>query len=31
LLLVVIIVVLNLFAIRLRNRMRERMRGLEGV
>jgi len=31
LLLVIIIVVLNLFAIRLRNRMRERMRGLEGV
>jgi phosphate transport system permease protein len=31
LLLVVIIVVLNLFAIRLRNRLRERMRGLEGV
>lgn len=31
LLLVVIIVVLNLFAIRLRNRMREKMRGLEGV
>lgn len=31
LLLVVIIIVLNLFAIRLRNRMRERMRGLEGV
>lgn len=31
LLLVVIIILLNLFAIRLRNRMRERMRGLEGV
>jgi phosphate transport system permease protein len=31
LLLVIIIVVLNLFAIRLRNRMRERMKGLEGV
>lgn len=31
LLLVIIIVVLNLFAIRLRNRLRERMRGLEGV
>jgi phosphate transport system permease protein len=31
LLLVIIIVVLNLFAIRLRNRMREKMRGLEGV
>jgi phosphate transport system permease protein len=31
LLLVVIIVVLNLFAIRLRNRLRERMKGLEGV
>jgi phosphate transport system permease protein len=31
LLLVIIIVVLNLFAIRLRNRMRERLRGLEGV
>ncbi|MCF8198152.1 MAG: phosphate ABC transporter permease PstA [Sulfuritalea sp.] len=31
LLLVVIIVVLNLFAIRLRNRLRERIRGLEGV
>ncbi len=31
LLLVIIIVMLNLFAIRLRNRMRERMRGLEGV
>jgi len=31
LLLVIIIIVLNLFAIRLRNRMREKMRGLEGV
>jgi len=31
LLLVITIVVLNLFAIRLRNRLRERMRGLEGV
>ena len=31
LLLVIIIVVLNLFAIRLRNRLRERLRGLEGV
>ncbi|MHB0982023.1 MAG: phosphate ABC transporter permease PstA [Thiobacillus sp.] len=31
LLLVIIIIVLNMFAIRLRNRMRERMRGLEGV
>jgi phosphate transport system permease protein len=31
LLLVIIIVVLNLFAIRLRNRMREKLRGLEGV
>jgi len=31
LLLVIIIIVLNLFAIRLRNRLRERMRGLEGV
>jgi phosphate transport system permease protein len=31
LLLVIIIVVLNLFAIRLRNRLREKMRGLEGV
>mgnify|MGYP000179714723 CR=1 FL=1 len=31
LLLVIIIVVLNLFAIRMRNRLRERMRGLEGV
>lgn len=31
LLLVIIIVVLNLFAIRLRNKLRERMRGLEGV
>jgi phosphate transport system permease protein len=31
LLLVVTIVVLNLFAIRLRNRLREKMRGLEGV
>ncbi len=31
LLLVIIIVVLNLAAIRLRNRLRERMRGLEGV
>ena len=31
LLLVVIIIVLNLFAIRLRNRLRERMRGLESV
>ncbi|MHB1358417.1 MAG: phosphate ABC transporter permease PstA [Rhodocyclaceae bacterium] len=31
LLLVIIIVVLNLFAIRLRNRLRERMKGLEGV
>jgi phosphate transport system permease protein len=31
LLLVIIIIVLNMFAIRLRNRLRERMRGLEGV
>ncbi|MDP2169143.1 MAG: phosphate ABC transporter permease PstA [Rhodocyclaceae bacterium] len=31
LLLVIIIIVLNLFAIRLRNRLRERMKGLEGV
>nr|MCU0810790.1 ABC transporter permease subunit [Thiobacillaceae bacterium] len=31
LLLVIIIVVLNLFAIRLRNRLREKLRGLEGV
>ena len=31
LLLVIIIVVLNLFAINLRNRLRERLRGLEGV
>jgi phosphate transport system permease protein len=31
LLLVLIIVALNLFAIRLRNRLRERMKGLEGV
>lgn len=31
LLLVIIIVVLNLFAIRLRNKLREKMRGLEGV
>ena len=31
LLLVIIIVVLNMFAIRLRNRMREKLRGLEGV
>ncbi len=31
LLLVITIIVLNLFAIRLRNRMRERLRGLEGV
>ncbi len=31
LLLVIIIVVLNLFAIQLRNRLREKMRGLEGV
>jgi phosphate transport system permease protein len=31
LLLVVIIVALNLFAIRLRNRLREKLRGLEGV
>ena len=31
LLLVIIIVVLNLFAIRLRNRLREKMRGLEGM
>jgi len=31
LILVIIIVVLNLFAIRLRNRLREKMRGLEGV
>lgn len=31
LLLVITIVVLNLFAIRLRNRLREKMRGLEGV
>jgi phosphate transport system permease protein len=31
LLLVIIIVALNLFAIRLRNRLRERLRGLEGV
>jgi phosphate transport system permease protein len=31
LLLVIIIVVLNLAAIRLRNRMREKLRGLEGV
>lgn len=31
LLLVLIIIVLNMFAIRLRNRLREKMRGLEGV
>ncbi|MBN8758831.1 MAG: phosphate ABC transporter, permease protein PstA [Thiobacillus sp. 65-69] len=31
LLLVIIIIVLNMFAIRLRNRLRERMRGLESV
>jgi len=31
LLLVIIIIVLNMFAIRLRNRLRETMRGLEGV
>jgi len=31
LLLVIIIVVLNLFAINLRNRLREKLRGLEGV
>ncbi|MFN3751825.1 MAG: phosphate ABC transporter permease PstA [Thiobacillus sp.] len=31
LLLVIIIIALNIFAIRLRNRLRERMRGLEGV
>ena len=31
LLLVIIIIVLNLFAIRLRNRLREKLRGLEGV
>ncbi len=31
LLLVIIIIVLNMFAIRLRNKLRERMRGLEGV